>query len=166
MTSAVRFRRGRSPHLPGGRRTSFFRLLRSPAGFVALHRRAHLLLVVILLAGLAAFTVGRPDALAAPGICAAPGREGPNATLSGTPNSYWPATASAAAGATAIALGTRNASGAATDIAAGDLLLVMQMQGATIDSTDTSSYGDGTAGGGSGASSWSPVGPVRVRDRR
>lgn len=59
-------------------------------------------------------------------------------------NTYYPGTASAAAGATSITLGT--ATGAATPIAAGDLLLVMQMQDASIDATNTATYGDGVAG--------------------
>jgi hypothetical protein len=38
-----------------------------------------------------------------------------------------------------------SAAGASTAIAAGDLLLLVQMQGATISNADTSSYGDGAA---------------------
>jgi hypothetical protein len=65
-------------------------------------------------------------------------------------NTYYPGTASLAVGATSIALGT--ATGAATPIAAGDLLLIMQMQDASIDATNTATYGDGVVGDpGSGA---------------
>ena len=74
---------------------------------------------------------------------------GPGGTLGGVVNTYYPGTATAAAGATSITLGA--ATGAATAIAAGDLVLVVQMQDAAIDSTNTSSYGDGTAGGGAGS---------------
>lgn len=72
--------------------------------------------------------------------CAAPGRNG-TATLSGVLNTYFPGAASAAAGATTISIGP--ATGAAQAIAAGDLLLVIQMQDATINSSNNSRYGDG-----------------------
>ena len=65
-------------------------------------------------------------------------------TLTGVINTYYPATASAAAGATSVTLGA--ATGATTSIAAGDLLLVIQMQDAQANWTNTSSYGDGVAG--------------------
>lgn len=87
-----------------------------------------------------------PPAIAQVAVpCATPGKDGV-----GTPtsiiNTYYPSpvTASVNAGATAIPVGTPV--GAATPIAAGDLLLVMQMQDATFDSSDTASYGDGTPG--------------------
>ena len=62
-------------------------------------------------------------------------------------NTYYPATASVAAGATSITLGA--ATGAATPIASGDTVLIMQMQDATIDSTNSASYGT-VSGGGAG----------------
>ena len=37
-------------------------------------------------------------------------------------------------------------SGAATAVAAGDVLLVIQVQDATFDSSNTDAYGDGAAG--------------------
>lgn len=75
---------------------------------------------------------------------ATPGKDGPGGTLTGIVNTYYPGTASAAAGSTSIAVGT--AAGAATPIAAGDLLLVIQMQGADINTNNTGAYGDGVAG--------------------
>lgn len=75
--------------------------------------------------------------------CARPGANG-NGTPAGVVNTYFPATSSANSGATSISLGA--ASGASTPIAAGDMLLVIQMQGAAINSNNTSSYGSGTAG--------------------
>jgi hypothetical protein len=80
--------------------------------------------------------------------CGTPGRDGAG-TITGIVNSYYPGNGTIAAGATSLPVGAR--SGATANIAAGDLLLVMQMQDAAINSTDTSSYGDGTAGGGSGS---------------
>ena len=86
-----------------------------------------------------------PDSPASAAVdCATPGRDG-SGSLTGVVNTYWPATASAAAGTASITLGTSR--GAATPIAVGDLLLVIQMQDANIDSTNTDSYGDGVAGG-------------------
>jgi uncharacterized repeat protein (TIGR01451 family) len=79
---------------------------------------------------------------AGPG-CATPGRDG-TASITGVVNTYYPGAATAAADATTITLGT--ATGSSTPIAAGDLVLVIQMQDAAIDSTNTSSYGDGIAG--------------------
>lgn len=90
-------------------------------------------------------------------VCATPGKDGAGGTLNAVVNSYWPANASAGVGATSIVL---NASiGAATAIAVGDLLLVIQMQDAAIDSTNTSSYGNGTAGDpGSGSTALNSAG--------
>src|SRR5581483_2144188 len=74
----------------------------------------------------------------------------PTATV-GTPagiiNTYFAGTASVAAGSTSITVGA--AAGLSTSVAAGDLLIVMQMQNASINSTNTSNYGDGVSGSGS-----------------
>ncbi len=85
-----------------------------------------------------------PPAFADSGLCATPGKDGPGGVLSGIVNTYYPGAATVAAGSTSIPVGAP--SGAATPIAAGDLLLVIQMQDADIDSTNTSAYGDGVAG--------------------
>ena len=66
-------------------------------------------------------------------------------TLTGVINTYYPGMASASTGATQLTVGPATGS---TAIAAGDVLLVMQMQNANIDSTNTSSYGDGATGSG------------------
>jgi len=80
-----------------------------------------------------------------PILCATPGRDGAGTSLTGTLNTYFtPATGTLAAGAVQVTLGT--SSGSATPIASGDLLLFIQMQDAAINSTNTSQYGDGTAG--------------------
>ncbi|WP_460502876.1 beta strand repeat-containing protein, partial [Hymenobacter agri] len=74
--------------------------------------------------------------------CANPGRDGRvTLTTSASPNTYYPSNGAQTvnAGATSISLGM--ATGATTPIAVGDLLLVIQMQGATIDVSNTSSYG-------------------------
>lgn len=74
--------------------------------------------------------------------CARPGASGA-ASLSGVVDTYFPATASASAGATTISLGA--GTGALTGIAAGDMLLVIQMQGASINATNSSAYGNGSS---------------------
>jgi uncharacterized repeat protein (TIGR01451 family) len=81
-----------------------------------------------------------------PLVCATPGKDGAGGTLSTVVNAYYPpsTTGTLAAGSTSVALGA--SSGATKAIAAGDLLLVIQLQGAAINDTNTSSYGDGFPG--------------------
>ncbi len=81
-----------------------------------------------------------------PLVCATPGKDGtPSGALSGYVNTYYAGVGTANAGSTTITVATPS-SGASTQIGAGDLLLLIQMQGATINSTDTSSYGNGNPG--------------------
>jgi hypothetical protein len=84
-------------------------------------------------------------------LCATPGRDG-SSTITGVVNTYYTGTASASAGATSITVGAHATGDAGTAIASGDMLLVIQMQGATINTTNSSSYGDGS-GSGTGATS-------------
>jgi uncharacterized repeat protein (TIGR01451 family) len=82
--------------------------------------------------------------------CAIPAKNGAGGTLNAVIDTYFPpstANVTVAAGATSVTLGTSR--GAATAIASGDLLLFIQMQDAAINSTNTSSYGDGASGAGS-----------------
>ncbi len=77
-------------------------------------------------------------------VCALPGSAG-DATISGTVNTYWtPGAGSYNSGSTSIALGGQR--GAVATLAEGDLVLVIQMQCASINSSDSLSYGDGAAG--------------------
>jgi uncharacterized repeat protein (TIGR01451 family) len=78
--------------------------------------------------------------------CATPGQQGAGGTLAGVDNSYWPGTATAAAGSSSITLGART--GAAVNIASGNMVLVIQMQDAAINSSNTDAYGDGLPGDG------------------
>lgn len=78
--------------------------------------------------------------------CSTPSQNGAGGTLAGIVNTYYPATANAAAGSKTITLGI--ATGSTTPIAIGDLLLVMQIQDAAINSTNTIAYGDGFTGSG------------------
>ncbi|HZQ20715.1 MAG TPA: C25 family cysteine peptidase [Terriglobales bacterium] len=68
-------------------------------------------------------------------------------TLRNVINTYYPGTATANAGSTSITLGA--ATGAATTIAIGDLVLIIQMQDAAINTSNSSQYGDGISGSGS-----------------
>jgi uncharacterized repeat protein (TIGR01451 family) len=81
-----------------------------------------------------------------PLVCATPGNDGAGGTLTGIVNTYYPpkANGTVAAGATTLTLGT--SSGAAKQIAVGDLLLIIQMQDALINSTNTGAYGDASPG--------------------
>src|SRR5436309_1119223 len=98
--------------------------------------------VLLLGAAIVAFVIP-PASVEAAGTCAPPGRDG-TATLNSVINTYYPGTLTAAAGATTITLGP--ATGAATPIAVGDLVLVIQMQDAAINSTNTGAYGNAVAG--------------------
>ncbi len=83
-------------------------------------------------------------------VCATAGNDGPNAALSGIVNTYYPGVGTAAAGANTISVGAPT--GAGTTISPGDLLLVIQMQDAALNTSNSGAYGDGVAGTpGSGA---------------
>ncbi|MBW4599016.1 MAG: DUF11 domain-containing protein [Calothrix sp. FI2-JRJ7] len=86
---------------------------------------------------------------ATPLLCAVPGKDG-SSTLAGVINTYYAGAGTASAGAPSITLGAINPNGSQTPIAAGDLLLIIQMQGADINSTNSDSYGSGTPGKASG----------------
>lgn len=77
------------------------------------------------------------------GACAVPGKDGP-ATISGIINTYYAGSGTAANNS--FTLGAIRSGGSTTTIAAGDLILIVQMQDATINSTDSNSYGDGVSG--------------------
>lgn len=77
-------------------------------------------------------------------LCAVPGKDGPIDNLTGIINTYYQGTADVNAGATSIPVGT--ATGASTPIQAGDLLLIIQMQGADINANNSDAYGDGNGG--------------------
>ncbi|MCC7249896.1 MAG: DUF11 domain-containing protein [Lysobacter sp.] len=77
-------------------------------------------------------------------VCATPGSAG-DATISGIVNTYWtPANGTFNAGSTTIALSGQR--GAVATLAPGDLVLVIQMQCANINTANSLLYGDGAAG--------------------
>lgn len=82
--------------------------------------------------------------------CASPGKDGVGTNITGIVNTYYPGTVSASAGGMTLSLGA--STGASTQITAGDLLLVMQMQDATLNTADSTAYGSGgTSGSGATA---------------
>jgi uncharacterized repeat protein (TIGR01451 family) len=81
-----------------------------------------------------------------PLVCATPGKDGAGGSLSGIVNTYYAGVGTAAAGTNSITVTTPSL-GASTQIGVGDLLLVMQMQGAQINDANTNgTYGDGIPG--------------------
>ncbi|HTD35519.1 MAG TPA: hypothetical protein VK665_17765, partial [Candidatus Elarobacter sp.] len=108
-------------------------------------RRVVALLTAIAMTAALVVAVREPARAAA--LCATPGRDG-SPTITGVVNTYFPATASAAAGGTSITLGAHATGDAGVAIATGDLLLVIQMQGATFNASNSSAYGDGSTGSG------------------
>src|SRR6202171_541494 len=121
--------------MPGGSQGTASGVLRSSAAIGA-----------ALVLAVSAFVAQTPQTVAAAGRgCVTPGNDGPNAALTGVVNSYYPATASATAGAAAISVGTRIPA-LSPAIAPGDLLLVIQMQDADISGTNAITYGDGATG--------------------
>lgn len=61
-------------------------------------------------------------------------------------NTYYPGASDVLAGATSLTVGSIDSRGNATPLATGDLILIIQMQGADIDVSNTDSYGDNVAG--------------------
>jgi len=111
--------------------------------FIHFWKRAGTRLIIILILLSSFFQPAAPASAQAGEVCFyLPTTE--TQSISGQINSYWPGTASASAGVTSLALGARN--GAAVDITDGDLLLVIQMQGAAIDYDNDNTYGSGSGG--------------------
>ncbi|MBJ6143212.1 DUF11 domain-containing protein [Hymenobacter sp. BT559] len=97
-------------------------------------------------------TVGATGAAGtALGCPTTPGKDGTVTSLTAAPNTYFLPAANAAAGQKSISLSatTLSGTGAAnvgTALAPGDLVLIVQMQGAVITSANDDTYGDGVAG--------------------
>lgn len=70
-------------------------------------------------------------------------------TFSSVVNDYWPGTGNPAVGASSITVGARRDGGAGNTIASGDLLLVIQMQDAVVNTSNSTNYGS-NSGSGSG----------------
>ena len=62
-------------------------------------------------------------------------------------NSYYPGLGNPLVGNTSLTVGTLDARGSSNILATGDLVLIIQMQGVDLNTTNTSNYGSGTATG-------------------
>ncbi|MFL5745597.1 MAG: T9SS type A sorting domain-containing protein [Niastella sp.] len=62
-------------------------------------------------------------------------------------NSYYQGTANAVKGTTSVSVGTLDVRGSATALSNGDMVLIIQMQGADFNTSNNDTYGDGVAGG-------------------
>ncbi len=96
-------------------------------------------------------TLGLAAQTAQAQTCAAPGKDGP-VTISGSNvnvNTYFQGNGNLAINNNTLTLGAQTG---ATNVSVGDKLLIVQMQGAEINTTDTTCYGDGLTSSGSCAS--------------
>jgi uncharacterized repeat protein (TIGR01451 family) len=78
--------------------------------------------------------------------CSIPGQSGANAALTAQPNTFFAGSLSPGAGAAFISVGA--GAGFSSPINAGDLLLIIQMQGADINTSNTNAYGAGVSAAG------------------
>lgn len=85
-------------------------------------------------------------------VCGNPGSN-PAGTASGIVNTYYTGTTGTlAAGSTVLALGNRDTRGSSATVAVGDVLMLIQMQDGSINSSNSSLYGSGN-GTGAGTTS-------------
>ncbi|NJK46061.1 MAG: hypothetical protein HC933_18970 [Pleurocapsa sp. SU_196_0] len=91
-------------------------------------------------------------------IIPSPGKDGVGGTITGIVNTYYPGQGEPNPGDTSLQLGGLNPAGSSLPIRAGDLILVMQMQDATLDSSDDDRYGDGIAGASASGSTGGTAG--------
>ena len=107
-------------------------ILYTPSAPVAVRMAKRLIGCALLVVGAAAIAQ----------VCATPGKDSAITTIAGVINSYYPGTSAVPVGAVSLPIGAVQP-GTAAAIAPGDLLIVMQMQGARIDSSNSDCYGDG-----------------------
>ena len=90
-----------------------------------------------------------PSRALAAAACTNPGKDGPGTALSGVLNSYYPGV-SGTAGSASVTVGVIDTSSGGSNkaIAAGDLILVMQMQDADLSTSNDSGYGGSSPGAG------------------
>lgn len=77
-------------------------------------------------------------------ICASPGKEGPATSNATMLNTYYAGSGAVSVGATSISLVQSPSAGSTVPIGIGDLVLIIQMQGADINTSNNTSYGAGT----------------------
>ena len=77
-------------------------------------------------------------------VCAKPSKDSATTSIASVVKSYYPGTAAnVAAMAHTMAIAANAVGGSSAPIAAGDLVIVMRMQGAQINSSNSDCYGDG-----------------------
>ena len=86
--------------------------------------------------------------------CAAPGKDGPTA-ISGTVNTYYSPSTNATFSPASTAIGLTSRAGSAQLLTPSDMVLIIQMQCETINTSNTNNYG---AGDGTGRGYTEPVG--------
>jgi len=119
-------------------------------GLVLTRRLVAFLVALVQLIVLAPAVFVAQPALAAPLCASTAGKDGAAGTLAGVYNTYYqPPTGTLGAGTTVIPLGTidTGGGGASTAVAAGDLLLIIQMQDGTFSHSNSSAYGNGSGSG-------------------
>ncbi|WBA42650.1 Ig-like domain-containing protein [Hymenobacter canadensis] len=78
-------------------------------------------------------------------VCSEPGKDGPGAlTASSVPNTYFQIASGTVVNAGNTSIPLAAAASGSTPISAGDIVLIMQMQGADINTTNTTAYGTST----------------------
>jgi hypothetical protein len=85
---------------------------------------------------------------AAPSLCAVPSKDGDATVGSGPVNTYFGGLGNPGANATSMTIGAADTRGALTSITAGDMLLIIQIQGSTINSSNSTLYGGSGSGRG------------------
>ena len=77
-------------------------------------------------------------------VCAAPGKDG----VGFSRNTYFPGSGTASAGSSVVNFGAAraDANAASTAFGVGDLALIIQMQDALVNNSDSGAYGDGIGG--------------------
>ncbi|MCA8829810.1 Ig-like domain-containing protein [Hymenobacter pini] len=79
------------------------------------------------------------------GVCSVPGKDGPATLTAATiPNTYYAGTGTAASGSRFLTVNP-TPSGSSTPVAVGDMLLILQTQGALMTTDNSSTYGDVTS---------------------
>ena len=69
-------------------------------------------------------------------------------------NTYYPGTGNPVAGTTTMTVGSVDSRGNATPISAGDLVLIIQIQGADMNTSNNDAYGDNIAGAPASGYRW------------
>ena len=100
-------------------------------------------LVLTAAAAAVLLSLGGGGRTAQAAVCVTPGVDGPGGTLAGVVNATTRGLRRSGPASPSTSINVGAPTGAATSVAAGDLLLVVQMQDAAIDANNDERYGDG-----------------------